>query len=72
MDHPSKNSQDKWIDYLTAYGYDVNEVYHNLITRIKGDPRRLMQEMLSKTQNFMKISPNIRAFLENVSPYMKI
>lgn len=72
MDYLSKNSQDKWIDYLTAYGYDVNEVYHNLITRIRGDPRRLMQEMLTKTHNFMKISPNIRDFLENVSPYTRI
>lgn len=66
------NYRDQWIDYLTALGYDVNEIYHSIIKRIRDNPQSLMHDILLKTRNLLQKQPKIKSFLLSQSPYEKI
>lgn len=67
-----ENKCDKWLDYLTAHGFDTSAIYNDLIARIRGDPKRLMSELLHKSRVLLELEPKVKTYLEHVSPYHKI
>ena len=52
-----ENKGDKWLDYLTAHGFDTVAIYNDLITRIRREPKKLMNYLLLKSQLLLSLEP---------------
>lgn len=57
---------DKWIDYLTAYGYDMNVIYRHLVTSVQSTPNYL-KNFIAEKKKLVAILPMIKGFLRGVS-----
>ena len=67
-----ENKGDKWLDYLTAHGFDTVTIYNDLITRIRREPKKLMNDLLLKSQLLLSLEPEVKDYLVHVSPYHRI
>ena len=64
------NDTEKWVDYLVAHNYDVNNIYRALVSRINGNPG-YVKNLIAEKKKAQASLPAIKAYLEGVSEYDK-
>lgn len=67
----NNSDTEKWIDYLVAYNYDVNNIYRTLVNRMNSNPN-YVKNLIGEKKRAQASLPGIKAYLEGVSEYDKI